>query len=202
MKQYWIRVLHDMENSCRSRRLLSSTFIILHSHTQPHSVAVIIKLRLCVINISCFWTTFLEVFLADNWNTVFVCRLLEQKENARLLTKRQKRKHFDEGFSWLRLSQSKVKKKTGALIGSLRCQDGDGDKNVKKKKVSLEKQNWARAAHSCVHFLAVTADYDVQMRRFHVLCRTWTSDDEIFFLFLMWFLGIQLHRRVHLHLTK
>ena len=133
MKQYWIRVLYDKENSCRSRRLLSSTFKILHSHTQPHSITVIIKLNLFVIKICYFWTTFHEVFLADNWNSFSFVVYVEQKDKCLTINKKTKKNHFDEGFSWLRLSQSKVrKKKTGALIGSLRCHDGDGDKNVKK----------------------------------------------------------------------
>ena len=54
------------------------------------------------------------------------------------------------------------------MLESLRCDDSDGNENV-NKAIRLDQQNInsARAAHFSVHFFAVTAlhDYDVKFPR-------------------------------------
>ena len=68
------------------------------------------------------------------------------------------------------------------LIGdsSLRCYDGDGNENVQKSnRLNRQNNNSALAACFFCTFLCRREN-----AKFHVLWRTWTSDDEIFFPFL------------------
>ena len=72
-----------------------------------------------------------------------------------------------------------------SLLGSF--SNDEGDENVKKKKIGSDKQknNSKCPSHFFnIYFFAVTARLPRESASLHVLRRTWTRDDEFFFLFL------------------
>ena len=55
----------------------------------------------------------------------------------------------------------------------------------KSNRFSLAKKPFARASRFFLLFFPVTAlDYDAKLPEFHVFLRTWTQDNDFFFLFL------------------
>ena len=90
-------------------------------------------------------------------------------------------------------------------LGTLRSDDGDGgEERQKSNRFSNQNNTFARASRFFVHFFAVTARLRRENAQFHVVQRTYTSDDEISSLYLNLDMVLRNFnfRRIHLHLTK
>ena len=72
-----------------------------------------------------------------------------------------------------------------SLLGSLRNDDGDGNRNGKKAIGSdWQNNNFARASRFFVHFSTVIARLQRETAKFHVLSRTGKKDNNFLFHFL------------------
>ena len=80
---------------------------------------------------------------------------------------------------------SKGKTKHDSLLGTLRSDDGDGGKERQKSNRFCNQNNtFARASRFFEDFFAVTARLRRENAQFHVVQRTYTSEDEISSLYL------------------
>ena len=85
-------------------------------------------------------------------------------------------------------NHTKTPGKTPKTTSCNRSDDGDGHENVTKtigfSRFSNQNNNFARASRFFVHFFAATARLRRENAQFHVVQRTYTSDDEISSLYL------------------
>ena len=94
---------------------------------------------------------------------------------------------FDQSkpIAFLPFSLRRRRRCLSSLLGSLRNDDGDGNRNG-KKAIGLDWQNnnFARASCFFVHFSTVIARLQRETAKFHVLSRTGKKDNNFLFHFL------------------
>ena len=94
---------------------------------------------------------------------------------------------FDQSkpIAFLPFSLRRRRRCLSSLLGSLRNDDGDGNRNGKKARgLDWQNNNFARASRFFAHFSTVIARLQRETAKFHVLSRTGKKDNNFLFHFL------------------